>query len=159
MKKILVAYYSRTGNTEKMAKMIAQGLKEKGINVDLKKVEEVNIDSLTEYSGYIIGSPNYFGTMAAEVKKFIDESVKYYRKIEGKLVAAFTSTGMIGGGGETVCIDILKAFLIHGCICLGFTRLGHYGPVAIGKPDERVEKEISEMVNKYVEILNRINNV
>ena len=49
---------------------------------------------------------------AAEVKKFIDESVKYYRKIEGKLVAAFTSTGMIGGGGETVCLDILKAFLI-----------------------------------------------
>ncbi len=90
------------------------------------------------------------------LKKFIDESVKYYRKIEGKLVAAFTSTGMIGGGGETVCLDILKAFLIHGCICLGFTRLGHYGPVSIGKPDERVEREISEMVNKYAEVLKRI---
>lgn len=159
MKKVLVTYYSRTGNTEKMAKIIAQGLADKGINVDLKRVEEVNIDSLTEYDGYIIGSPNYFGTMAAEVKKFIDESVKYYRKLEGKLVAAFTSTGMIGGGGETVCLDILKAFLIHGCLCLGFTRLGHYGPVSIGKPDERIERELGEMVNKYVEILNRIHNV
>jgi len=159
MKKVLVTYYSRTGNTEKMAKIIAQGLADKGIDVDLKKVEEVKIDTLTEYDGYIIGSPNYFGTMAAEVKKFIDESVKYYRKIEGKLVAAFTSTGMIGGGGETVCLDILKAFLIHGCLCLGFTRLGHYGPVSIGKPDERIERELAEMVNKYVEILNRINNV
>ncbi|MCS7164209.1 MAG: NAD(P)H-dependent oxidoreductase [Thermodesulfovibrio sp.] len=157
MKKVLVAYYSRTGNTEKMAKLIAQRLADKKVNVDLKRVEEINIDTLPEYDGYIIGSPNYFGTMAAEVKKFIDESVKYYRKIEGKLVAAFTSTGMIGGGGETVCIDILKAFLIHGCICLGFTRLGHYGPVAIGKPDERVEREIAEMVDKYVEVLNRIN--
>lgn len=156
MKKVLVVYYSRSGNTEKMAKLIAEGVSKKGINVDLKKVEEVNIDSLPDYDGYIIGSPNYFGTMAAEVKKFIDESVKYYRKIEGKLVAAFCSTGMIGGGGETVCIDILKAFLIHGCICLGFTRLGHYGPVSIGKPDERVEKEISEMVNKYAEIIQRI---
>jgi len=126
----------------------------KNISVDLKKVEEIEIDSLPNYDGYIIGSPNYFGTMAAEVKKFIDESVKYYRKIEGKLVAAFTSTGMIGGGGETVCLDILKAFLIHGCLCLGFTRLGHYGPVSIGKPDERVSKEIKEMTNKYAEILN-----
>ncbi|WP_353683940.1 flavodoxin domain-containing protein [Thermodesulfovibrio sp. 3907-1M] len=156
MKKVLILYYSRTGNTEKMAKMIAQGLADKSVIVDLKKVEEASVDSLPEYDGFIIGSPNYFGTMAAEVKKFIDESVKYYRKIEGKLVAAFTSTGMIGGGGETVCLDILKAFLIHGCICLGFTRLGHYGPVSIGKPDERIEREISEMVSKYAEVLKRI---
>lgn len=153
MKKVLVAYYSRSGNTEAMAKMIAGGLSQKGISVDLKRVEEVKIDSLPEYDGYIIGSPNYFGTMAAEVKKFIDESVKYYRKIEGKLVAAFTSTGMIGGGGETVCLDILKAFLIHGCLCLGFTKLGHYGPVSIGKPDDRVEREIQEMINKYSEVI------
>jgi len=156
MKKVLVAYYSRSGNTEKMAKIIAEELSKKNISVDLKRVEEIEIDSLPNYDGYIIGSPNYFGTMAAEVKKFIDDSVKYYRKIEGKLVAAFTSTGMIGGGGETVCLDILKAFLIHGCLCLGFTRLGHYGPVSIGKPDERVSKEIKEMVNKYAEILERM---
>ncbi|HHW19843.1 MAG TPA: flavodoxin domain-containing protein [Thermodesulfovibrio thiophilus] len=156
MKKVLVIYYSRTGNTEKMAKMIAEGLVQKGIVVDLKNVNEVDIDSLPDYDGYIIGSPNYFGTMVAEIKKFIDESVKYYRKIDGKLVAAFSSTGMIGGGGETVCLDILKSFLVHGCLCLGFTRLGHYGPVAIGKPDERIEREINEMVNKYSEILNKI---
>lgn len=156
MKKVLVAYYSRSGNTEKMAKIIAEELSKKNISVDLKRVEEIEIDSLPNYDGYIIGSPNYFGTMAAEVKKFIDDSVKYYRKIEGKLVAAFTSTGMIGGGGETVCLDILKAFLIHGCLCLGFTRLGHYGPVSIGKPDERVSKEIKEMVNKYAEIIERM---
>lgn len=156
MKRVLVTYYSRSGNTERMAQLIAEGLRQKGVSVDLITVDKVNIDSLPEYDGYIIGSPNYFGTMAAEVKKFIDESVKYYRKIEGKLVAAFTSTGMIGGGGETVCLDILKAFLIHGCLCLGFTRLGHYGPVSIGKPDSRVEREIAEMVNKYVEILGRI---
>ncbi len=156
MKKVLVVYYSKSGNTEKMAKMIAEELSKNNVAVDLKKVEEVNVDALPEYDGYIIGSPNYFGTMAAEVKKFIDESVKYYRKIEGKLIAAFTSTGMIGGGGETVCLDILKAFLIHGCLCLGFTRLGHYGPVSIGNPDSRVEREIKEMASKYAEVLNRI---
>ncbi len=69
MKKVLVLYYSRTGNTEKMAKMIAQGLTDKGVTVDLKRVEEISVDNLPEYDGYIIGSPNYFGTMAAEVKK------------------------------------------------------------------------------------------
>jgi len=156
MKKVLVLYYSRTGNTEKMAKMISEKLTEKGVSVDLKRVEDADINALPDYDGYIVGSPNYFGTMAAELKKFIDESVKYYRKIEGKLVSAFTSTGMIGGGGETVCLDILKAFLIHGCICLGFTNLGHYGPVSIGKPDERINKEVNEMVNKYIEILNKV---
>jgi multimeric flavodoxin WrbA len=47
-------------------------------------VEEVQIDTLPGYDGFIVGSPNYFGTMAWPVKKFIDESVKYYKKLEGK---------------------------------------------------------------------------
>lgn len=62
---------------------------------------------------------------------------------------------MIGGGGETVCLDILKAFLIHGCVVVGYCGLGHYGPVSIGSPDERVKKEITTLVEKFVNILNR----
>lgn len=156
MKKILVTYYSRSGNTEKMARMIADGLATKDLAVDLKTVEEVDIDTLPSYDGFIVGSPNYFGTMAWPVKKFVDESVKYFKKLDGKAAAAFTSEGMIGGGGDTVVLDILKAFLIHGCIVQGLTSAGHYGPVAVGAPDGRIATEVGVMVEKFAELVNRI---
>lgn len=156
MKKVLVTYYSRSGNTEKMARMIADGLATRDVAVDLKTVEEVEIDSLPSYDGFIVGSPNYFGTMAWPVKKFVDESVKYFKKLDGKAAAAFTSEGMIGGGGDTVVLDILKAFLIHGCIVQGLTSAGHYGPVAVGAPDGRIATEVGVMVEKFAELVNRI---
>ncbi len=156
MKKVLVTYYSRSGNTEKMARMIADGLSTKDLAVDLKTVEEVDIDTLPSYDGFIVGSPNYFGTMAWPVKKFVDESVKYFKKLDGKAAAAFTSEGMIGGGGDTVVLDILKAFLIHGCIVQGLTSAGHYGPVAVGAPDGRIANEVVVMVEKFAALVNRI---
>jgi NAD(P)H dehydrogenase (quinone) len=156
MKKVLVAYYSKSGNTRKMAEMIVEGLKQKGVEAILKNVEEIDIDTLSEYDGYIVGSPNYFGTMAYPVKKFFDDSVKFFKKLEGKVASAFCSTGMIGGGGETVCLDILKAFLIHGCIVVGYCSLGHYGPVSIGTPDDRVKKEISTFVDKFAQIISKL---
>ncbi len=156
MKKVLIAYYSRGGNTKKMAEIIAEFIKEKGVDVTVSSVEEVNIDALPEYDGYIIGSPNYFGTMAYPVKKFFDDSVKFFKKLEGKAGAAFTTTGMIGGGGETVVLDILKAFLIHGCVVQGLCSAGHYGPVSIGAPDERIRKEAGILADKFVELLNKL---
>lgn len=156
MKKVLVTYYSRSGNTEKMARMIADGLATKDVAVDLKKVEEVAIDSLPSYDGFVIGSPNYFGTMAWPVKKFVDESVKYFKKLDGKAAAAFTSEGMIGGGGDTVVLDILKAFLIHGCVVQGLTSAGHYGPVAVGAPDGRIAGEVGVLVDKFAALVKRI---
>lgn len=156
MKKVLVTYYSRSGNTEKMARMIADGLATKDLAVDLKTVEEVAIDSLPSYDGFIVGSPNYFGTMAWPVKKFVDESVKYFKKLDGKAAAAFTSEGMIGGGGDTVVLDILKAFLIHGCVVQGLTSAGHYGPVAVGAPDGRIADEVGVLVDKFAALVKRI---
>lgn len=155
MKKVLVAYYSRSGNTEKMARMIADGLVTRDLAVDLKKVEEIDIDTLPSYDGFIVGSPNYFGTMAWPVKKFVDESVKYFKKLDGKAAAAFTSEGMIGGGGDTVVLDILKAFLIHGCVVQGLTSAGHYGPVAVGAPDERIAREVGVLVEKFAALVDR----
>ncbi len=156
MKKVLVTYYSLSGNTEKMARMIADGLVTKDLVVDLKKVDEVAIDSLPSYDGFIVGSPNYFGTMAWPVKKFVDESVKCFKKLDGKAAAAFTSEGMIGGGGDTVVLDILKAFLIHGCVVQGLTSAGHYGPVAVGAPDGRIATEVGVLVDKFAELVKRI---
>ena len=156
MKKALVTYYSRTGNTAKMAQTIAAKLKEKGVDTDLQPVEEVDVDSLPSYDGFIVGSPNYFGTMAHPVKKLIDDSVKHFNKLDGKLVAAFASEGMIGGGGDSVLVDILKAFMVHGCVVQGLASVAHYGPVAIGAPGERVAKEEEVLVDRFVALLNKL---
>jgi NAD(P)H dehydrogenase (quinone) len=156
MKTVLVTYYSRSGHTRKMAEMIAAALTAQGIKADLIPVEEVQIDTLPGYDGFIVGSPNYFGTMAWPVKKFIDESVKYYKKLEGKAAAAFTSEGLIGGGGDAVLLDILKTFLIHGCVVQGLTGIGHFGPVAIGAPDERIEKEVHILVERFSALLEKL---
>jgi len=156
MKKALVTYYSQSGNTQKMAQMIADYLQSHGVQADLIPVQEVDIDSLPSYDGFIVGSPNYFGTMAWPVKKFIDDSIKYFKKLDGKLAAAFTSEAMIGGGGDLVVLDILKAFLIHGCIVQGITGAGHFGPVSIGAPDQRIEKEVAVLGEKFCALLSRI---
>ncbi|MFZ4855617.1 MAG: flavodoxin family protein [Desulfuromonadaceae bacterium] len=156
MSTVLVTYYSRSGNTQKLAKLIADGLSAQGVLVHLIPVEQVDIDSLPGYDGFIVGSPNYFGTIAWPVKKFIDESVKYYKKLEGKVAAAFTSEGIIGGGGDIVVLDILKTFLIHGCVVQGLTGVGHFGPVAVGAPDERIEKEVGVFVTRFSALLTKL---
>ena len=137
MARALVCYYSRTGNTRKMAVRIAEVLKAEGLEVDLKKVEETAPAELLGYDCIALGSPTYYGTMAWEMKKLLDESVKFHGKLRGKVGGAFTSSANIGGGNETTVLDILQALLIHGMVVRGDHRFDHYGPGAIGRPDER----------------------
>jgi NAD(P)H dehydrogenase (quinone) len=136
--KALIGYYSRTGNTEKMAQAIADGVKKAGLGVDVKKIEDINTKDLLNYHALILGSPTYYGQMAAEVKTLLDESVKYHGKLRGKIGGAFTSCGGIGGGAETTIMGILNAFLIHGMVIIGESGAYHYGPVAIESPDSDV---------------------
>jgi NAD(P)H dehydrogenase (quinone) len=137
MPKALVCYYSRSHNTEKMAVRIAGVLNEKGLPADLKKVQEVLPADLMAYDCLVFGSPTYYGTMAWPLKKLIDESVKHHGKLKGKVGGAFTSSGNLAGGNETTVLDILKSLMIHGMIVQGDHQGDHYGPVAVGRPDER----------------------
>jgi NAD(P)H dehydrogenase (quinone) len=137
MPKALVGYYSRTGNTQKMAARVAEVLGAEGLEVDLKKVQEIEARDLLGYDALVLGSPTYYGTMAWELKKLLDESVKFHGKLRGKVGGAFTSSANVGGGNETTVLDILKALLIHGMVVRGDHRGDHYGPVAIGRPDKR----------------------
>lgn len=155
MSSVLIVYYSRTGNTEKMANAIEKAIKDDGINVVKKKVEEIHVDELLKYDGIIIGTPCYYGTMAWQIKKFHDESVKFLGKLSGKVGAAFTSSANIGGGNETAILSILEALLIHGMVVQGEPRGDHYGPVAINAPDkraleccERMAKNVAKLVKK-----------
>ena len=140
MSKVLVTYYSRSGNTKKMAEEIAQTIKQESVEVNLKKVEEVTVKELTSYDGIIIGSPTYYGTMAWQIKKLLDESVVLHGSLKGKVGGAFSSAANVGGGNETTIVDIHNALLIHGMIIQGEPKGDHYGPVAIGAPDERALK-------------------
>jgi len=140
MSRILIVYYSRSGNTKKMAYLIQQGVMEEGVEVDTKNVKEVKVDDLPKYDGIVIGSPTYYGGMASQVKDLLDKSIKYHGKLQDKVGGAFSSSANIGGGNETTVLDILQALLIHGMVVCGDSRGDHYGPVAIEKPDKRSEK-------------------
>ena len=140
MAKVLVCYYSRTGNTEKMAEKIAEIVNKEGLDVDLKRVENTEVDGLLTYDCIIIGSPTYYGSMAWQVKRLLDESVKCHGKLKEHVGGAFSSSANIGGGNETTILDILNAMLIHGMIIHGDPDGDHYGPVSIGAPDERALK-------------------
>ena len=137
MSKILVLYYSRTHNTEKLAKDVAEGVESAGLEVVVKRVEEATPDEALDYDGIVMGSPVYYGTMSAECKKFLDDSVKFHGKFEGKVGGAFSTSGNLGGGNETTVMDIVKAWLIHGMIVPGDFRGDHYGTVSVGAPDDR----------------------
>src|SRR5438874_11278994 len=73
---VLVAYHSATGNTEKMAQGVTEGVKSvAGANTVVKRVGEVTPADLLSSDGVIIGSPVYFGNMSGEVTTFLDACV------------------------------------------------------------------------------------
>ena len=157
MARMVVAYYSRSGNTEKMAQEVAAGAREAaGPTVEVRRIEEVSPDDLLAYDGIAIGSPVYYGTMAAEVKELIDKSVKHHGKLAGKVGGAFASSGGPGGGNETTVLDIAKALLIHGMIVQGDHEGDHYGPIAVGTPDERSRKECRRFGKRMAHLVQRL---
>lgn len=141
MVKILVCYFSKSGNTKSMAEFIAWGAKSQGADVDLKDVEEVGADDLLGYDGLIFGSPTYYGTCAAQIKQLIDESVKHHGALEGKVGGAFSSSANLAGGNETTILHILQMLLVHGMVIKGDPKGSHFGPVSVDAPDLRAEEE------------------
>ena len=73
MSKVIIIYYSKTRNTEKMAHFVEKGVKEEKVEVKIKKVKEVNLSELLGSDGIIIGFPTYFRSMASTVKELIEK--------------------------------------------------------------------------------------
>jgi len=144
--KILILYYSKTGNTEKMAKAVAEGASMvNDVKVLIKSVREARLQDLLEADGIIIGSPTYYGTIAGPLKEFLDQTVKYHGSLEGKVGGAFASCGARGGGVETTVLDLIKIMLIHGMIVQGNPEEHHYGVISIGPPDEETLTACKEL--------------
>jgi len=141
MAKGIVVYYSQTGNTQAMARIIAKSMNDSGLETDCKSVDDVKAQDLLAYDAIVLGSPTYYGQMAWPIKKLIDKTVSFHSKLDGKVGAAFSSAANIGGGNETTIMGIIEAMLISGMIVQGDPQGDHYGPVSISKPDERVEKQ------------------
>ena len=89
--KVVVIYYSQTGTTKKMAEIIADEIKINGVDVDLVSVTDIKAGKLLEYDGMIVGSPTYYGTLAAQIKELFDKSVAFHGQLDGKVGAAFSS--------------------------------------------------------------------
>ena len=90
MSKVLIAYASMTGNTEKMAQYIGEGVRIAGCEAVLKNISGIKeADVLEGYNGYIFGSPTYHRDMAGNMKTFLFLAKK--ANLEGKLAGAFGS--------------------------------------------------------------------
>lgn len=153
--KVVIIYYSQSGITKRMAEIIHGEIKAKGLEADIFSVEEIKASALLGYDGIIIGSPTYYGTLAAQIKKFLDESVAFHGKLDGKVGAAFSSAANLAGGNETTILSILEAMLIHGMIIQGDPEGDHYGPVAVGRVDKRCENNCRRLAQRFVELLKR----
>ena len=90
MKKVLIAYVSRTGKTETMANYIAEGLRISGQEVDLKKISAIeNEKGIIGYDGYLFGCPTYHKDMTGGMKQFLFKVEK--ANLTGKIGGAFGS--------------------------------------------------------------------
>jgi NAD(P)H dehydrogenase (quinone) len=136
---VLVIYYSKTGHTKRLAEEIAKGVGEvEGVACIVKSTTDVTKDDFVAADGVIAGSPVYFGTMAAELKAVFDQFVGVRKKMEGKIGAAFATSGDPSGGKETTLMSIIQALLIYGMIVVGdpLDATGHYGVSCVGAPDK-----------------------
>ncbi len=156
MAKGIVIYYSRSGNTQQMAELVAQSMNDNGLKTDLKSVADLDFKELLSYDAIVAGSPTYYGHMAAEMKKIFDDLVANHGALDGKIGAAFSSSANIGGGNETTIMGILEAMIISGMVIWGDPRGDHYGPVSINKPDERAKKQCERLGKRVAELTNKL---
>lgn len=156
--RVLVMYYSKTGNTKKLAEEIAKGVKQvDGVECLIKPVTDVTKDDFVKSDGIIAGSPVYFGTMAYPMKEIFDKYVGIRGEMEGKVGAAFATSGDPTGGKETTIFSIFQAMLIYGMIIVGdpLDATGHYGVACVGAPNRetasngmKLGKRVATLVKK-----------
>lgn len=156
MVKAIVIYYSRGGNTRRLAEMITTALKEENVEVCMKSVSDVKVEELLQYDGIAIGSPTYYGQMAGEVKTFLDETVKLHGKLDGKVGLAFTTAGGYGTGGETTVLSIIQAMLIHGMIVQGDPEDLHYGIIIRGRPSDEDFDTVRVKAKRFAVLLKKL---
>ncbi len=158
---VLVMYYSRTGNTAKLAEAIAQGVSEvEDVRPVVKEAGEITEEDFLDSQGIIAGSPVYYGSMAAELKQVFDQFVHLRDRMEDKVGAAFATSGDEAGGRETTMLSILQAMLINGMIIVGdpLDATGHYGVSCPGVPDARILSNGRKLGRRVASLAKRLSS-
>ena len=155
---ILILYYSKGGNTRRLAEAIAEGAGQDGVEAVLRHTRDVSKDDFVAADGLIVGSPVYFGTMAAQLKRVLDEFIGVRKKMENKVGAAFTTSGDASGGKETTMMSIIQALLIYGMIIVGdpMAATGHYGTACVGIPDAAAQENGRKLGHRVAELVKQL---
>jgi NAD(P)H dehydrogenase (quinone) len=141
MSKVLVLYYSTYGHIEAMANAVAEGARQVGAHVDIKRVPELvpeemarkshfkldqgapiaKIEDLAAYDAIIVGTPTRFGRMSSQMANFLDQAGGLWMRgaLHGKVGGAFTSTATQHGGQETTLFSIITNLLHFGMVVVG----------------------------------------
>src|ERR1700712_5010090 len=141
MTRVLVLYYSSYGHIETMAEAVAEGARQAGAIVDVKRVPELAPDEapgsshfkldqkapiaepgeLVDYDAIIVGTGTRYGRMSSQMANFWDRTGGLWAKgaLIGKVGAAFTSTASQHGGQETTLLSILTNLLHQGMVISG----------------------------------------
>ena len=141
MAKVLVLYYSAYGHIEAMANAVAEGAREAGVSVDVKRVPELvpeavakaahykidqaapvaTIDELANYDAIIVGTGTRFGRMSSQMANFLDQAGGLWAKgaLNGKVGGAFSSSATQHGGQETTLFSIITNLLHFGMTIVG----------------------------------------
>jgi NAD(P)H dehydrogenase (quinone) len=154
MTKVLVLYYSAYGHIEKMAEAVAEGAREAGVQVDIKRVPELvpdeiakksyykldqkapvaKIEDLADYDAIIVGTGTRFGRMTSQMANFLDQAGGLWAKgaLHGKVGGAFTSSATQHGGQETTLFSIITNLLHFGMVIVGLD-YGHAGQMTLNE--------------------------
>jgi NAD(P)H dehydrogenase (quinone) len=141
MAKVLVLYYSAYGHIETMANAVAEGAREAGAQVDIKRVPELVpletarsahfkldqaapvavVSDLANYDAIVVGTGTRFGRMSSQMASFLDQAGGLWAKgaLHGKVGAAFTSSAVQHGGQETTLFSIITNLLHFGMVLVG----------------------------------------
>ena len=152
MPKVLVLYYSSYGHIEKMAEAVAEGAREGGATVDIKRVPELvpaeiaekahfkldqkapvaKVEDLANYDAIVVGTGTRFGRMTSQMANFLDQAGGLWAKgaLHGKVGGAFTSTATQHGGQETTLFSIITNLLHFGMVIVGLD-YGHAGQMTL----------------------------
>lgn len=141
MAKVLVLYYSAYGHIETMANAVAEGARSTGATVDVKRVPELvpedvakasyykvdqaapvaTPEELANYDAIIVGAGTRYGTVASQMRNFLDQTGALWAqgKLVGKVASAFTSSATQHGGQESTILGLIPTFLHHGMAYVG----------------------------------------
>ncbi len=153
--RILVAYHSETGNTEKLARAVREGAASvAGVEASLRKTAEVKPEEILKADGVALGTPVYWASLSAEAKRFLDEMGNALGRNsktlgEGKAGGVFCTGGNAAAGKDTARLVALAAFLHMRMVVVGGVDGGGYGTLGpeatTAPPDAGIsDRELAE---------------